>query len=271
MNDIKSLRSIQSQGARDLSSTLRTIEINSTDICNRKCSFCPHGADQYETNKRQMSLDVVEKIGKDLADMEYNGRITFTGFGEPLLYKNLIAAIKILSRSVTKAQWIEIVTNGDYLTEDKARLLEDAGCTNVTISMYDRDISDHIQSIFDKNTIQVTLKHLYNGFDGKEVNRNSMLEKKIFLTNNPCYFTFYKMMIDIDGSIRLCANDWSKSINFGNIKNDTIGNLWLSDRLTDYRKKLINGNRRNCVPCKFCNVDGTIDGHQSVEIWKNNL
>jgi radical SAM protein with 4Fe4S-binding SPASM domain len=272
MNDIKILRLTQSQGAYDLISTLRSVEINSTDICNRSCSFCPQSTDNFKISKKQMSLDIIEKIGKDLLDINYNGRITFTGFGEPLLYKNLTNAIEILSVLVPSAKWIEIVTNGDYLSRDKIAILDQAGCTNITVSMYDRDISSNIIPMFEGTKIDASFKHLYKGFLETQVNRNDMLVEKIVLSGTkPCYFPFYKMIIDIDGSILLCSNDWSRSVDLGNVNKHKILDLWLGPKLTEFRKKLINGDRRSCKPCKFCNVNGTTFGHQSVDVWKSNL
>lgn len=270
MDDIKVLRSIQSQGAYDLISTLRTVEINATDICNRDCSFCPQSTDDFNVTKRQMSLDTVEKIGRDLSEINYQGRITFTGFGEPLLYKNLNSAVRLISTSVPAARWIEIVTNGDYLTRDRAVVLDQAGCTNVTVSMYDQDISREIRHLFHGTSIDLTFKHYY--LDFQKVNRNDILSEKInTVKNSPCHLPFYKMIIDIDGSLRLCANDWSRSTNLGNVNDHKLLDLWLGSSFANFRKFLINGERKSCKPCKFCNIDGTMSGHQSFEIWKDHL
>lgn len=261
---------MQSRGARDLISTLRVVEINPLDICNRSCSFCPQSSSHFFPKRGRISLKIIEKISNDLEEMQFDGRVTFTGFGEPLLYKDLVAAISILKSKISRIQWIEVVTNGDYLTRERVLALDNAGCTNVTVSMYDGDLSHVLLPMFENTNIDVTLKHSYSGF--LEVNRNEMLiQTDIISKNNPCYLPFYKMVIDINGDIILCSNDWSRSAELGNVNDQSISSIWLDQKYIDYRKKLINGNRSDCDPCRKCNIQGNLYGSDSVDIWKNNL
>lgn len=259
------LRQIQSEGAVDLLTTLRTVEINAVDICNRSCEFCPQ-SQGYKPKKGFFNLDLIRKISNDLNDINYNGRISFTGFGEPLLYKNLTEAMSIIKNTVTNLKWLEIVTNADYLDREKALELDSAGCTNVTVSMYDGDISSNILEYFDNTDIQLTFKHQYDGF--MVVNRNEIVAKEQDLDiTRSCYLPFYKMMIDIDGHVLVCANDWARSGIVGNVCNDSIKDIWIGEPLNFYRQQLENGKRKNCTPCKFCDIEGTIHGIDSVLAW----
>lgn len=266
MSNFFELRKTQSQGAIDIVSTLRTVEINAVDVCNRSCHFCPQSSDQFQISKGRIALSLVKKIANDLEEINFDGRITFTGFGEPLLYKDIIEAISIFKTTVTNVKWIEIVTNGDYLTRDKVLELSQVGCTNITVSMYDCDMSSIFFPMVDGTNIDLTLKHSYQGF--LQVNRNEMLAQKIFLTKSePCYLPFYKMVIDKDGSVLLCSNDWSRKIDLGNVNDTKIIDLWLSDKMNEYRRNLKSGSRKNCDPCRFCDIDGTKYGKESVEQW----
>jgi radical SAM protein with 4Fe4S-binding SPASM domain len=213
---------------------------------------------------------LIEKIASDLEDIQFDGRITFTGFGEPLLYKDLIAAISILKSKVSKVKWIEIVTNGDYITRDRVLALDNAGCTNVTVSMYDGDMSHVLLPMFQGTDIDVTLKHSYNGF--LEVNRNEMLVHTTILDKSgPCHLPFYKMVIDIDGEVILCSNDWARVADLGNVTELSIADIWLDRRYADYRKNLVSGDRKPCEPCRRCNIQGNLYGADSVEIWRKHL
>lgn len=266
MSNFFELRNIQSQGAIDIISTLRTVEINAVDVCNRSCEFCPQSSDQFQITKGRISLSLITKIAKDLEEINFNGRITFTGFGEPLLYKDLVEAVSIFRSIVTNVKWIEIVTNGDYLTRGKIIELSQAGCTNITVSMYDCDMSSTFLPMAEGTNIDITLKHSYEGF--LQVNRNEMLNKKIFLTKaEPCYLPFYKMVIDKDGSVLLCSNDWSRHLDLGNVNDTKIIDLWLGEKMDKYRKYLKDGARKNCNPCKFCDINGTKYGEESFNQW----
>lgn len=268
MNDINLLRFIQSSGAKDLVSTLRTVEINAVDICNRSCDFCPQSK-TYKSKSGFLDLNLINKIANDLKSICFDGRISFTGFGEPLLYKHLIDAITILKNTINTINYIEIVTNGDYLDAEKVFKLEKAGCTNITVSMYDGDMSEKFITIFQKSKIKLTLKHSYNGF--KIIDRNNItFYNRNLNINRPCYLPFYKMMIDIDGNVLVCANDWGRKGIVGNIKNESINDIWLNNVLSNYRKNLLKGDRSKCIPCQYCDIDGAIHGKDSVIIFEKS-
>lgn len=265
---ITELRTDQGQGAFDLMTTLRNVEISAIDVCNRECSFCPRSDDNYKNKKVQASLPMIEKIALDLHECRFTGRVSFVGFGEPLLYKNLCKAITIIKKFSPSVKWIEVISNGDYLTETRISDLEDAGCTNIIISMYDYDISEKLTKMFEKSNMTLTIKDCFNGFS--VVNRKDIMNKTDLLNiNRPCYLPFYKMIIDSDGDAILCSNDWKRQGKVGNVFKETIQEIWLGENLEQYRRYLSNGLRSSCEPCKYCNINGLAFGEESFNVWKS--
>lgn len=266
---ISELRNQQGKGAVDLMSTLRIVEINAIDICNRTCGFCPRSSETYVNKTTQASISMITKIASELHKINFNGRVSFVGFGEPLLYKNLYNAISIIKKTVHNIQWIEVITNADYLTLEKVEKLSQAGCTNMTVSMYDSDISDKIIKLFENTEIKLTLKDCYNGFE--IVNRIEIMNKNEKLNiNRPCYLPFYKMFIDSDGDVIVCSNDWKRDGVVGNILSQSLQDIWLGDKIKNYRSELENGNRKSCEPCKYCNINGIMFGEDSFNTWKQH-
>lgn len=266
---IETLRESQSIGAYDIMSTLRSIEISVIDVCNRSCSFCPRSLPEYNIKKETASLNMIDKIANELASIAYNGRISFVGTGEPLLYKNLYKAINIIKTKVPTIKWIEVITNGDYLTSDKVKKLDKAGCTSIVVSMYDEDISNKIISMFENIDIDIIFKHLYKKFP--IVNRNDIFSMSHELNiSRPCYLPFYKMIIDIDGKVIICSNDWKRSGIVGDLYNQTIPEVWTGKKIEEYRSELQYGNRKKCNPCNFCDINGLKYGEDSFNIWRNN-
>ena len=71
--------------------SLVVIEINLTELCNRKCVFCPRVDPEIFPNRNlHMSLELSEKIASNLKKINYQGRLSFSGFGEPFLTKNFL-------------------------------------------------------------------------------------------------------------------------------------------------------------------------------------
>ena len=86
----------------------------------------------------------------------------------------------------------------------------------------------------------------------------------------PCYYPFYKILIDHDGDVLMCSNDWKKEKTMGNLSNDSLLTIWSNDKFIDLRKKLLNSDR-NHKPCNVCDVNGILNGKKSFEKWKNYL
>jgi radical SAM protein with 4Fe4S-binding SPASM domain len=121
--------------------------------------------------------------------------------------------------------------------------------------------------------MKLDFKHCYEDrFELKLVNRTEILTKKDLINfKKPCYLPFYKMFIDWNGDVIACSNDWGRRGKISNIMKKSINDIWHSDILENYRKKLFTGSRYELDPCKFCTIDGTIDGEDSVNIWAKNV
>ena len=113
------------------------IEFNLSGLCNRKCVFCPRADPSvYPNVNEHISLDLYEKIMRELSEVEYSGMILYSAFGEPLLYKNIEAVLKI-SKEYCPNVRNETVTDGDFVTPAKLQSLFAAGLDTLLISLYD--------------------------------------------------------------------------------------------------------------------------------------
>ena len=270
-SQIESLRKQQELGAVDQITALRMVEINPIEICNRSCYFCPRNDPEiYASSKSLISEDTVKKIALDLQEIDFSGRLGFVGFGEPLLHKKIEDLVYIIRSGVKNLRWLEINTNGDYLTSDKIKSLAAAGCTHLVVSMYDRDITKDLSEMRGDTDIEIIPRHCYiEKFELQLVNRTEILLKNKNL-NIPraCYIPFYKMFIDWNGDVLVCSEDWGRSSYQGNVVNTSVREVWLGKEYSYYRKNLLQGLRKNCDPCKSCDVNGTKFGSESFEIFK---
>lgn len=180
---------------------------------------------------------------------------------------------------------VEIVSNGDLLTEKKLQKLFDAGLDTISISMYDGVHQiEHFENMMKKLNLsneQVILRRRY--FDGNNYgitisNRAGLVESNQYRDKNEqkiielplkekCYYPFYMTLVDYNGDMLLCPHDWRKTTKIGNLASENIWELWIkSKRLSGIRKTLSKSNR-SFIPCNTCDVLGNVIGEDSFLAW----
>ena len=118
-------------------SSLLTVEINTTELCNRTCVFCPrHDKNVYPNRNLNMSLETARLIAHNLSLDNYKGKISYSGFSENLLNKKFADIIRILKDKLPETT-AECNTNGDRLTPQYAKQLFDSGLDLLYINLYD--------------------------------------------------------------------------------------------------------------------------------------
>lgn len=261
------LRSLQFTKTQSM---LKSVQINPTELCNRKCSFCPrYDPNIYKNQSKHISLKTIEKLCNDLNNINFNNRIGFAGFGEPLLHPDIFSCIKMVKDIIPNINFLEIVTNGDRLTGDVIKKLHKSGCTTICVSMYDEDKTDYFNSLKGNLDINMVYAHNYNVNNMMLVNRSEILKNDGINLNKPCYIPFYKALIDWNGDVLLCENDWTKNKTFGNIHENSFKEIWFGNNYNKHRNILLYN--REIDPCNKCNACGTLRGEESVTLYKNEF
>ena len=83
-----------------------------------------------------------------------------------------------------------------------------------------------------------------------------------------CYYPSYQFLIDWNGDIFLCPQDWQRRRAMGNMMQEEIIDIWKGNHMTKFRKNLLDGKRCE-KPCSDCNADGTLLGKNHAEIWRS--
>ncbi len=251
------------------------IELSLIDVCNRTCSFCPKSDPKIAPDTHQkMQLSLITKLSNELKEIKYKGSVVLCGYGEPLLHKD----INIITKKLAEVSFVEIVTNGDPLTPKKIRDLYVNNANKLLISMYD---GKHQIDKFNKMTKDsgvpedfVILRDRWHGSDKdyglKLTNRTGTIsigDQEEVGKYTKCFYPSYQFLIDWNGDIFLCPQDWQRRITMGNMMQEHIFDIWDGKIMNKYRKDLINGKRNN-NPCKVCNAEGTLLGIKHAKKWK---
>ena len=105
----------EAKNLEDGSPPFSSVEISINGACNRRCFFCPRVDEEgYPNILNSLDMKLFDELINDLVLINYQGRVAFSGFCEPLLSKNLDQYILKIKTKLTKTV-IEVVTNGDPL------------------------------------------------------------------------------------------------------------------------------------------------------------
>lgn len=250
------------------------VELSLIDVCNRSCSFCPKSDASVAPDTHQMmNRKIIDKIHDDLKEIGYRGSIALCGYGEPLLHKD----INYITQKLSKVASVEVITNGDVLSSKLLQNLYLSKVSKVVISMYDgpEQIEKFTKMARNANVPEemIILRDRWYGddkdFGVKLTNRSGTIKSgnQVSLgTYSNCYYPSYQFLIDWNGNVFLCPQDWQRRHAMGNIMQESIFEVWTGKIMTKYRKNLLKGKRCDS-PCKECNADGTLLGYKHAKIW----
>ena len=89
-----------------------TVEINTTELCNKKCVFCPRVDEEIYPNQNiNMTPFTATTIAKKLKDVDFIGRVSFSGYGENLLNKDFLRIVGAFRTILGDKNIIECNTN----------------------------------------------------------------------------------------------------------------------------------------------------------------
>jgi radical SAM protein with 4Fe4S-binding SPASM domain len=258
----------------DVIKSITVVDVNTTELCNRTCVFCPrHDPEVFPNRHLHMTGDGATIIAKKLQTIDYFGTIAISGFGENSLNPNILEVIQAFRDHCPKS-FIEMNTNGDPLTAKKVQGLLDHGLDCLNINLYDgpEQMEKFNEMLKDIPTERYKYRAhwktedygiIYNNRSGvvKWFKRDELKDVK----HSPCYYPFYKMFVDWNGDVLFCANDWGRTRVVGNLLQQSVDEVWMGREMRKIRLKLTKGDR-NFKPCMTCSVNGTLVGQQSHDI-----
>lgn len=126
--------------------------------------------------------------------------------------------------------------NGDMLSEEEKQKFYDM-FGNITDGIYIESIMS-CWSNFELN--------------GVEVNEEQGIYKQEINEVDVCPYVFYSFAINPDGSTSSCFLDWARKLILGNVKEQSVKELWESKDLKDLQISFLKGNRKSHPICGDC-------------------
>ena len=251
-----------------------TIQIEFTQGCDRRCSFC--GTMGIERKFYMMEFSTLEKIVQGIKKAGWNCRILLAGHGEPTLNSQYLDFISYIRKELPKFP-IHIMTNGCSIKKDIRHIewMFYAGITNLILDEYLDNNLDSIRQYLTEHGIPYET-HGEKGvplFDGRkrvlfnppievskpsaQRNLNNHCGAGMPPLSKPkqarCTKVFREMYFRWDGNVAICCDDFRGEYGIGNIHDMSIEEIWMHPRFESARKFLYQGNR--CFhPCSICST-----------------
>ena len=268
-------------GIKDLSAldSILTVEVNTTELCNRTCFFCPrHDPKVFPNRNLHMTQAGAKIIAMELGRNKYKGKISLSGFGENLLNPEFHKIVFRFRMYLPKST-IECNTNGDRLTTEYAKKLFDNGLDLLYINLYDGmhqiEHFDVLMQSFPKEKYKYRAHYNEEDYGLFLNNRSGTIDWLGIddsdiesLKGKPCFYPFYKMFVDWNGDVLFCSNDWGREHVIGNLMQQSLYDVWFSKPMKKIRARLAKGDRSHS-PCNKCSVNGQLFGEQSFNIIQN--
>jgi MoaA/NifB/PqqE/SkfB family radical SAM enzyme len=269
------------------------VQIESTNICNAKCVFCPR--DDMHRRQGVMDMALFTKIADECTALGI-GHVRMHNYGEPFIDRQLVE--KIRYAKAVGIREVGMISNGSLITEDVARGMIEAGLDAINISV---DASG--KEVFERTRVGLQYEKVMAGIDrivrlraelGRRrpklilsfVRQQNSDEERAFIerwrtiadkvhvtdlhnwagtlaskssVNYPCYRPWLTFTALWDGRVSLCCADFDGRTILGDLRVSTIEEIWNAEPYRRARRAhLESGGPEICRACDLPKKDSPL-------------
>jgi MoaA/NifB/PqqE/SkfB family radical SAM enzyme len=269
------------------------VQIESTNLCNAKCVFCPR--DEMERRQGVMSMELFQKVVDECASLGIT-HVRVHNYGEPFLDKRLVEKVRYAkARGIAE---VGMISNGSLITEPVARAMVEAGLDAINISV---DAGN--KASFERTRVHLKYDTVVNNIRTLARIRNEQgrrrprlilsfvrqddpadeeafmrewgdVADKIHVTELhnwagtlhtrsnvrfPCYRLWLTFTVLWDGRVSLCCADFDGHHVLGDLKTQSIAEIWNSPAYRAARREqLETGGPAICRSCDLPKKDSPL-------------
>lgn len=269
------------------------VQIESTNICNAKCVFCPR--DDMDRRQGIMDMELFRSVADQCARLGIR-HVRMHNYGESFVDRRLAEKIRY-AKSVGIPE-VGLISNGSLITEAAARGVVEAGLDAINISVdaagkdvfertrlglkYDKVIANIERLLRIRNEAGRRRPKLILSFvrqDNSEEEARFIdtwrgRADKIHVTElhnwagtlnresdvrYPCYRPWLTFTVLWDGRVSLCCADFNGREILGDLRHSTIEDVWNGDRYREVREAhLHHGGPEICQSCDLPRKDSPL-------------
>jgi len=259
--------------------------------CNGTCPFCAASVGNEKREDSSMPFSLYEKVINELAELNFSGRIAYHINNDPLIFRPLPDFIAY-ARQALPGAWIQVLTNGKALTLKIADNILKSGLNELSINVYNDDLSAPLPKIISDISEEVVPKYYVSSLVKKgfgpdtaqsgifrfNVFRRRLTEEletrggsspnKLIKAQGPrgfCEYPFTQLNISTKGIVSKCCSDFYFSDPMGNVYSQSLLDIWYGNKFTSVRQHLLSGNRSRLSQCRDCDFYGCFGGDRYLQ------
>jgi len=269
------------------------VQIESTNICNARCVFCPR--DEMKRRQGVMDAGLYRKVVDECAALGIR-HVRLHNYGEPFVDRGLTD--KVAYAKQCGIAEVGVITNGSLIDEQVALGVIEAGLDAINISVdasgrevfertrvglkYDKVIANIERLVRIRSELGRTHPKLILSFvrqDNSEEERAFIdhwrtIADKIHVTDLhnwagtlhresdvrfPCYRQWLTFTVLWDGRVSLCCADFDGRVVLGDVQTSSIREIWESDAYRRVRREhLESGGPEICHACDLPRKDSPL-------------
>ncbi len=289
----KSVRRLLLWTARDKAPVPEILQVESTNLCNARCVFCPR--DRMERKQGVMDIALFRKIADEAASLGI-GHLRLHNYGESFIDRQLVEKIRY-AKSIGIPE-VGLISNGSLLGEEAARGIVEAGldAINISVDAAGRDT-------FERTRVGLKYDKVIANIEGllrvraelgrprpklilSFVRRDDSEEERAFVAGwraradkihvtdlhnwagtlhrrsgvtFPCYRPWLTFTVLWDGRVALCCADFDGKVILGDVATSTIADIWNAEPYRRARRAhLESGGPDICRTCDLPKKDSPL-------------
>jgi radical SAM protein with 4Fe4S-binding SPASM domain len=240
--------------SQSMHSHFSAVEVEINHACNRRCSYCPNAVSKRKSTG-EIDPELYERLMRELQALSFDGRISYDFYNEPLLHSDFEGIVATTRRHLPQAS-IVVYTNGTKLDQKRLERLFAAGVTQFVVTQHETDAGYAFDEVYRELGAEEKQRVLYRTHrELKLTNRGGMLKHlgKEGLVLAPCHIPSMVVTVTVSGNVLPCFEDYEENLVMGNLREQSLMQIWNSDKYAAFRKDLRRGQRHAHAPCKDCN------------------
>lgn len=202
-----------------------------------------------------MSESLFQKIIGELAEMNFDGNVSYHFYGEPLLDKRLLRFVQYTVRHLPKSRPL-IYSNGDFLTLDLFQEYIKWGRTRFLITQHDCQMTPNLQAIlWEASAEELARIEIRFPTDFQMMNRSGLIKTMnvpVEPLEMPCDSPLATVVITVSGNVVPCCNDYLETEVIGSVTTHSLRQVWCSEPFERFRSALSKGDRTQSKLCASC-------------------